>query len=223
MVGEPESLFSDEPLRVRVERHNFDRLLMLSDGVFAIAITLLAIELPLPRVWDGSFSGLIEGVGRPLIGYFLAFVMVGGFWIGNRRLMAHVHRVDMPLTLLTLLLLGLVGLSPLVARLIAEQGLAKAMSVYLLTVGTILFVTAAMGIYAGVRGLLQHGVNRKAWGMRMAGTVIGGVLLIGVAAWSLVQGERITSTMMVGTAAILAITSRLLRRRSVHLSSTNRP
>ena len=40
MVGEPESLFSDEPLRVRVERHNFDRLLMLSDGVFAIAITL---------------------------------------------------------------------------------------------------------------------------------------------------------------------------------------
>ena len=42
-MSEPESLDTDEPLQKRIERHWFDRLIMLSDGVFAIAMTLLAL------------------------------------------------------------------------------------------------------------------------------------------------------------------------------------
>ena len=68
MVGEPESLHVKEPLMARIERHDYDRLLMLSDGVFAIAITLLALDLRLPDRWDGSVGELVNATGRPLIG-----------------------------------------------------------------------------------------------------------------------------------------------------------
>ncbi len=45
MAGEPETLDTDEPLERRRHRHWFDRLIMLSDGVFSIAITLVAFDL----------------------------------------------------------------------------------------------------------------------------------------------------------------------------------
>ena len=81
MAGEPESLSQSEALAAHVERHNFDRLIMLSDGVFAIAITLLALDLPVPQHWDGSLIALFNGGGRALIGYGFAFLLVGAIWI----------------------------------------------------------------------------------------------------------------------------------------------
>ena len=42
-MSEPASLGTDEPLAERIGRHWFDRLIMPSDGVFAIAVTLLAL------------------------------------------------------------------------------------------------------------------------------------------------------------------------------------
>ena len=90
MAGEPESLHSHEPLKARVERLDYDRLLMLSDGVLAIAITLLALELRLPEHWDGSVESLISTTGRPLIGYLFGFGLVGAFWFMHRRLFARL-------------------------------------------------------------------------------------------------------------------------------------
>ena len=81
MAGEPESLHIHEPLKARIERHNYDRLLMLSDGVFAIAITLLALELKLPDHWDGSVGALFGATGRPLVGYLFGFGLVGSLLV----------------------------------------------------------------------------------------------------------------------------------------------
>ena len=46
MTGEPESLETIEPLAARRARHDFDRLIMLSDGVFAIAIGISSSGSP---------------------------------------------------------------------------------------------------------------------------------------------------------------------------------
>ena len=151
MAGEPESLHIHEPLKARIERHDYDRLLMLSDGVFAIAITLLALELKLPQAWDGSVERLLSATGRPLIGYLFGFGLVGVFWFMHRRIFAQLEQVDRVITILNLLLLGLVGLTPYVARMIAEAGPSRAMPFYLVAVAAVLGSTALIRGWAALR------------------------------------------------------------------------
>jgi uncharacterized membrane protein len=136
-VAEIETLTVDEPLAERIERHNFDRLLMLSDGVFAIAITLLALELRPPGHWDGGFAELVTAMWRPLFGYSAGFAIIGSFWFVHRRLFAKLRRVDTVATILALLLLFLVAGVPAVAMLIADHGPTRSMLVYLMMVAAI--------------------------------------------------------------------------------------
>jgi uncharacterized membrane protein len=164
MAGEPESLHTAEPLKQRIIRHDYDRLLMLSDGVFAIAITLLALDLTLPLHWDGSVEGLATATGRPLIGYLFGFVLVGAFWFMHRRTFAQMEQADVGVTLLNLLLLGLVGLTPFVARMIAEAGPTRAMPFYFVEVAAVLGSVAAMRGWAAMRPALLHAqVDRSRW------------------------------------------------------------
>ena len=84
MAGEPETLdLDDEPLARRLARHHYDRLLMLSDGVFAIAITLLALELRPPEHWSGGLWDLLVERWRALFGYVFGFLIVGAFWFSH--------------------------------------------------------------------------------------------------------------------------------------------
>jgi uncharacterized membrane protein len=88
VAGEPETLDSDEPLARKIHRHNYDRLLMLSDGVFAIAITLLVLDLRPPQQWSGSLLDLVRNSWRALFGYVFGFAAVAGFWTAHRALFA---------------------------------------------------------------------------------------------------------------------------------------
>ena len=156
MAGEPESLNTDEPLSARIERHNYDRLLMLSDGVFAIAITLLALDLRPPEVWPGGLVQLVVVKGRSLMDFGFGFAIVGAVWASHRALFARMRRVDLPSTLLALLLLALISLAPAVAALLAEFGPARALPVYLLLVVAIFLVQASLWGYAAYLGDLLH-------------------------------------------------------------------
>jgi hypothetical protein len=55
-MSEPESLATAEGLDEHVRRHSYDRLLMLSDGIFAIATTLAALDVRLRSMAPGSRS-----------------------------------------------------------------------------------------------------------------------------------------------------------------------
>jgi uncharacterized membrane protein len=178
MAGEPESLSTDEPLIERIERHDFDRLIMLSDGVFAIAITLLALDMKLPEQWDGSFSGLLYGAGRSLVGYIFAFLLVGAFWMAHRRMFAKLVRVDRIATLLNVLVLGLIGLAPFVARLIAEKGPTRAIPVYLLLTGTIFASYALMYVYGRWRRLLHPEITRDRSRREALGLTVGATIIL---------------------------------------------
>lgn len=96
-----------------VHQRHFDRLVMLADGVFAIALTLSAVELR-PEARPGET--LLQVWGKPLLAYFLTFFIIGVVWFQHRRAMAQLRRVDMPLTLITMLLLSLIALVPVVIR-----------------------------------------------------------------------------------------------------------
>ena len=161
-MAEIETLTVDEPLAERIERHNFDRLLMLSDGVFAIAITLLALELRPPEHWSGAFGDLIVAMWRPLFAYSAGFLIIGGFWVVHRRLFAKLRRVDALATILSLLLLFMIALVPAVAMLMGEHGPTRSMLVYLTMVAAISIVQFALWSYSSlVADLADPSLDRK--------------------------------------------------------------
>lgn len=162
-MAEIETLTVDEPLAERIERHNFDRLLMLSDGVFAIAITLLALELRPPEHWQGGLGALAIAMWRPLFAYSAGFVIIGAFWLVHRRLFAKLRRVDVVATALALLLLFLIALVPAVASLISDYGPTRTMLLYLLMVAAI--STVQLGLWAWsahVADLADPSLDRRA-------------------------------------------------------------
>ena len=121
-MGRFEELDTDEPLAKREERHAYDRLIMLSDGVFAIAITLAALEIKPPAHWGGSAQELFFNIGPSLGAYAVTFLVISAFWFGNRRILSQLVRVDAIATMLFLVMLGLVALQPAGVKLLVEYG-----------------------------------------------------------------------------------------------------
>ena len=103
------------------ERGGAGRLEAFSDGVFAIAITLLILEV---RVEQVPGESLVEALHHalPEIGAFAAsFLQIGIMWANHHALFRLIDRVDQLLLLFNLLLLGCVSFLPLPTRLVAEH------------------------------------------------------------------------------------------------------
>ncbi|HEX2816613.1 MAG TPA: TMEM175 family protein [Phenylobacterium sp.] len=119
MAGLLESLDAEETLERRRHRHWYDRLMMLADGVFAVALTFLAVDVgTAPAGWTGSLGALWAHLGPQLETYAISFLVISIYWLAHRRFMSMVLTVDAPLTVLTLVMLGLVALLPPATRLI---------------------------------------------------------------------------------------------------------
>jgi uncharacterized membrane protein len=96
------------------------RVEMFSDGVFAIAITLLSFGLVVPsHDHEPLLARLIHGWPR-YIAFVTSFVTIGIVWINHHRLFTHIHRVSHGLLLWNGLLLMSVTLIPFTSGLVAE-------------------------------------------------------------------------------------------------------
>lgn len=102
--------------------YDLERLIFFSDGVFAIVITLLAIELHPPAHWDRTLAGLWASEARSFVAYVVSFLAVGAYWNSHRQLFRRVVRFHPGLVVFNLLLLSLVVLLPFSAELIFETG-----------------------------------------------------------------------------------------------------
>lgn len=96
-----------------VGQRHLDRLVMLSDGVFAIAITLSAIEIK-PDSSPGQ--SLWQAWSIPLLVYFFSFLFIGTVWFYHRRMVAHLRDIDTFGSAINLVLLSVVALMPVVNR-----------------------------------------------------------------------------------------------------------
>ena len=150
-MGQLESLDSDEGLAKRRHRHWYDRLMMLADGVFAIAITILAAEITPLMTPGASLAALWASLAPQLDAYALSAVVICIFWLAHRRFMAMTLTVDAPLTVITLVMLALVALLPAATRLADRQhGSPHAMIIYGGLVVAIGLACAALWGYASL-------------------------------------------------------------------------
>ena len=98
-----------------------DRIQALTDSVFAIAITLLVLDLKPPPVEVSALPSTLRGMVPMLLVYLLTFLVLGGMWFRHRTEFTYISRVDHPLAWLNLGLLGFVALVPWSASLVGQH------------------------------------------------------------------------------------------------------
>jgi uncharacterized membrane protein len=115
--GDPE-----ETARAHRERqHDPARVLAFSDGVFAIIITLLVLEIHVPDLTAGqSLTAALHEIRPSFVGFLISFVICGMYWVSHRDMFALVRRTDRGLVWLNLLFLLPISLLPLGAALIGR-------------------------------------------------------------------------------------------------------
>lgn len=154
------------------------RLVLFSDAVFAIAITLLAIEIHPPEHWHGV-ADLFSQMGAKLTAYAVSFAVVGVCWFSHRRVFARLVRANGGLDFLNFLVLGLIALLPLTTELLWEERGGQALPVY---VGLVALTGVAMGLLWGyaafVAKLAQPMPAAEAWLMLLRATLLPGVLCV---------------------------------------------
>jgi uncharacterized membrane protein len=100
-----------------------ERIGAFSDGVFAIAITLLVLELKVPEhVPAGGLVTLLPEILPKILGHVISFAVLGLYWVAHHNMFLHIKRHDRVLLWLNILFLLFVASMPFLAGLIAEHG-----------------------------------------------------------------------------------------------------
>jgi uncharacterized membrane protein len=158
-----------EPARMD-NRRGPERLEAFSDGVFAIAITLLVLEIHVPPAEDlASGARLIAALGDlwpSYLGYTVSFVTIGIMWANHHNLIRLVGSVSHGMILANLLLLLIIGFVPFpTALLAATLGSPSGQVGVLVYAGTFVAIAIAFNVlWAQVRdgrGVLRHDVSQR--------------------------------------------------------------
>jgi TMEM175 potassium channel family protein len=102
------------------------RLEALGDGVFAVAMTILAIELKWPELEDtslGTFTKSFTHILPDLLCYVISFVVLGIMWFGHRMVFEYIGKSNRHFIYLGVLFYMMVCLVPLSTRFLAENKL----------------------------------------------------------------------------------------------------
>ncbi len=128
-----------------------DRLLVLCDGVFAIAVTLLVLSIKLPDniTNEAQFNRGLGSLLGQVITYVITFVVVAGYWSQHRTIARSVERVDARFTWLTFLFLAFVAFFPVTSDILGNYGAYRgAVILYVLTFSGCGLSLIALWLYA---------------------------------------------------------------------------
>jgi uncharacterized membrane protein len=145
------------------ERGDTGRLEAFSDGVFAIAITLLILEVRVDQEPGESLAAALHHALPEIGAYAASFLQIGIMWANHHALFRLVDRVDQLVLLANLVLLACVSFLPLPTRLVAEHTTgADARTAVLLYGGTLTANAVAFNLIwrrLSRAGLLVDGVQ----------------------------------------------------------------
>jgi TMEM175 potassium channel family protein len=146
------SPISHKEVTNQADKLGLERLIFFSDAVFAIAITLLALEIRLPSI-DGPVSNAallqtLLSIWPEYLGYVVSFLVIGTLWVGHHRKFLLIQRHDRRLLFLNLLLLMSIAFIPFPTSVISEYGNLTATIFYALSIGVAGMLSALVWWYA---------------------------------------------------------------------------
>jgi TMEM175 potassium channel family protein len=148
----------------RVAGQSVERLAALSDGIFAVAMTLLAINLHIPESvqHEHELRHALLDISPEVLVYLMSFLTLGIFWVGQQSQLNHLRRSDIRLTWIHLAFLFAVTLMPFSTKLLeAHHSLRTALLEYwgnILIFGAMLY--ASWG-YATRAGFVKDDISRE--------------------------------------------------------------
>jgi uncharacterized membrane protein len=137
-----------------------ERIAALSDGLFAIAMTLIVFEIRVPDPGliqtDGDLFGKLLLLGPRIVTYLLSFMTLGIFWNGQQTQINHFARADRHLAWLSLAFLAFVAIMPFSTSLLAEFITFRlALILYWANIVACGLLLYAIWSYAGRAGLFK--------------------------------------------------------------------
>lgn len=135
-----------------------ERIAALSDGLFAIAMTIIVLDIRLPDPAsirnDAGLLAALATLAPQIVTYLMSFLTLGIFWVGQQTQLSHLRACDRNLAWLHLTLLAVVALLPFATKLLAEFiTLRAALLLYwanLLLLGAAIYATWAYAARAGL-------------------------------------------------------------------------
>ncbi len=99
-----------------------DRIVVLSDGVFAIAMTLLILDIRLPAgLPHANFQDALGLLIPNFISYVISFIMIGTYWSVHRRIIHYLKHIDTSFIRLNLLFLFFITALPIPTTFAFQQ------------------------------------------------------------------------------------------------------
>lgn len=208
--------------------NSLGRLLTLADGVFAIAMTLLALDLTVPDLGkhptDADLRHYLTHHASSYLSFLLSFYIVANYWMRHRRLMRSVVTIHPALIRETLILLLLVAAMPFPAGLLGSYGsLPSSLALYgalnVLAVLTLLLLS-----YDVQRlDLVDDGATADDYAHRWQSWLTLGVFALCIPAGYVLGSHGPYVLLLLSIPARLTVVRRLFGRRRAGRGQTDRP
>jgi uncharacterized membrane protein len=143
---------------LEVELVAAERLTFFSDAVVAIAITLLALELPVPLAKTND--GFLHEIGKDqqaYIAFLISFAVIAAHWYGHHRMFRYVTGLNGRVVRWNMLWLLMIILTPFATKVLTAEGAFQARFTFYAAVQAL----AGLFFLFAVRGLARNGLLRE--------------------------------------------------------------
>jgi uncharacterized membrane protein len=197
-----------------------DRILTLTDGVVAIAMTLLVLDLNTISYKGGSASTLwrsLNQAGDQFIAFVIAFWVIAQFWLSHHRVFRGITRYDESIARRNCWFLFGISLLPFSARLLGQTSSNNPLPVTLFS-ANLLLVTLALTWTSHGAGGQQRPEGERQLLLRRARTVTAATLFVlpGVLAWVIPPG---TAELLFALQFLADVPGHLIVLRRQHLAA----